>query len=127
MVDYQQVLNGQVEIGQTVALIGAGGIGFDIAHFLCERESTSLQTDKWLAQWGIDKTYQHAGGLTEEGEHHPGRDVYLLQRKTTKMGKGLGKTTGWIHRSVLKQHEVKMKTGVSYEKFDEQGLHIKVR
>ncbi|GGP42098.1 NADPH-dependent 2,4-dienoyl-CoA reductase [Shewanella algicola] len=126
VVDYQQVLNGQVEIGQTVALIGAGGIGFDMAHFLCERESTSLQTDKWLEQWGIDKTYQHAGGLTEEGEHHPGRDVYLLQRKTTKMGKGLGKTTGWIHRSVLKQHEVKMKTGVSYEKFDEQGLHIKV-
>ncbi|MGI2170841.1 FAD-dependent oxidoreductase [Shewanella sp. MF05960] len=126
VVDYQQVLNGQVEIGQTVALIGAGGIGFDMAHFLCERESTSLQTDKWLQQWGIDKTYQHAGGLTEEAEHHPGRDVYLLQRKTTKMGKGLGKTTGWIHRSVLKQHEVKMKTGVSYEKFDEQGLHIKV-
>ncbi|MGB6135640.1 MAG: NADPH-dependent 2,4-dienoyl-CoA reductase, partial [Shewanella sp.] len=126
VVDYQQVLNGQVEIGQSVALIGAGGIGFDMAHFLCERESTSLQTDKWLAQWGIDKTYQHAGGLTEEAEHHPGRDVYLLQRKTSKMGKGLGKTTGWIHRSVLKQHEVKMKTGVSYEKFDEQGLHIKV-
>ncbi|GGP74581.1 FAD-dependent oxidoreductase [Shewanella ulleungensis] len=126
VVDYQQVLNGQVEIGQTVALIGAGGIGFDMAHFLCERESTSLQTDKWLQQWGIDKTYQHAGGLTEEAEHHPGRDVYLLQRKTTKMGKGLGKTTGWIHRSVLKQHDVKMKTGVSYEKFDEQGLHIKV-
>ncbi|GGQ23374.1 oxidoreductase [Shewanella litoralis] len=126
VVDYQQVLNGQVEIGQTVALIGAGGIGFDMAHFLCERESTSLQTDKWLQQWGIDKTYQHAGGLTEEAEHHPGRDVYLLQRKTSKMGKGLGKTTGWIHRSVLKQHDVKMKTGVSYEKFDEQGLHIKV-
>ncbi|GGB48553.1 NADPH-dependent 2,4-dienoyl-CoA reductase [Shewanella inventionis] len=126
VVDYQQVLNGQVEIGQTVALIGAGGIGFDMAHFLCERESTSLQTDKWLKQWGIDKTYQHAGGLTEEAEHQPGRDVYLLQRKTSKMGKGLGKTTGWIHRSVLKQHEVKMKTGVSYEKFDEQGLHIKV-
>ncbi|MCL1112764.1 NADPH-dependent 2,4-dienoyl-CoA reductase [Shewanella basaltis] len=126
VVDYQQVLNGQVEIGQTVALIGAGGIGFDMAHFLCERESTSLNTDKWLQQWGIDKSYQHAGGLTEEVEHQPSREVYLLQRKTSKMGKGLGKTTGWIHRSVLKQHEVKMKTGVSYEKFDEQGLHIKV-
>jgi 2,4-dienoyl-CoA reductase (NADPH2) len=126
VVDYQQVLNGQVEIGQTVALIGAGGIGFDMAHFLCERESTSLNTDKWLQQWGIDKSYQHAGGLTEEAEHQPSREVYLLQRKTSKMGKGLGKTTGWIHRSVLKQHEVKMKTGVSYEKFDEQGLHIKV-
>lgn len=126
VVDYQQVLNGQVEIGQTVALIGAGGIGFDMAHFLCERESTSLNTDKWLQQWGIDKSYQYAGGLTEEAKHQPSREVYLLQRKTSKMGKGLGKTTGWIHRSVLKQHEVKMKTGVSYEKFDEQGLHIKV-
>ena len=126
VVDYQQVLTGQVEIGKTVALIGAGGIGFDMAHFLCELESSTLQPDKWLKQWGIDKTYQHAGGLTAEAEHVPGREVYLLQRKTTKMGKGLGKTTGWIHRSVLKQHQVHMKTGVSYEKFDEQGLHIKV-
>ncbi|MBQ4888901.1 NADPH-dependent 2,4-dienoyl-CoA reductase [Shewanella sp. MMG014] len=126
VVDYQQVLKGEVYIGEKVALIGAGGIGFDMAHFLCERESSTLQPDKWLEQWGIDKTYQHPGGLTEEPEHKPDREVYLLQRKTTKMGKGLGKTTGWIHRSVLKQHKVNMKTGVSYEKFDTEGLHIKV-
>ncbi|MBB1267826.1 FAD-dependent oxidoreductase [Shewanella sp. SR44-3] len=126
VVDYQKVLSGQVEIGAKVALIGAGGIGFDMAHFLCEKESSTLQPDKWLKQWGIDKSYQHAGGLTDEAEHHPGREVYLLQRKTSKMGKGLGKTTGWIHRSVLKQHQVKTMTGVSYEKFDEQGLHIKI-
>ncbi|ABE55183.1 2,4-dienoyl-CoA reductase [Shewanella denitrificans OS217] len=126
VVDYQQVLSGQVEIGQKVALIGAGGIGFDMAHFLCEKESSTLQPDKWLKQWGIDKSYEHAGGLTEEAEHHPGREVYLLQRKTSKIGKGLGKTTGWIHRSVLKQHQVKTMTGVSYEKFDEQGLHITI-
>ncbi|WP_192022739.1 FAD-dependent oxidoreductase [Shewanella sp. WPAGA9] len=126
VVDYQQVLKGEVYIGEKVALIGAGGIGFDMAHFLCERESSTLQPDKWLEQWGIDKTYQHPGGLTEESEHKPDREVYLLQRKTTKMGKGLGKTTGWIHRSVLKQHKVNMKTGVSYEKFDSEGLHIKV-
>ncbi|WP_445946204.1 oxidoreductase [Shewanella sp.] len=126
VVDYQKVLTGQVEIGAKVALIGAGGIGFDMAHFLCEKESSTLQPDKWLKQWGIDKSYQHAGGLTDEAEHHPGREVYLLQRKTSKMGKGLGKTTGWIHRSVLKQHQVKTMTGVSYEKFDEQGLHIKI-
>ncbi|MDO6678857.1 MULTISPECIES: NADPH-dependent 2,4-dienoyl-CoA reductase [unclassified Shewanella] len=126
VVDYQQVLKGEVEIGDKVALIGAGGIGFDMAHFLCEKESSTLQPEKWLKQWGIDKSYQHAGGLTDESEHNPSRDVYLLQRKTTKMGKGLGKTTGWIHRSVLKQHQVNMKTGVSYEKFDQQGLHIKV-
>lgn len=126
VVDYQQVLSGQVEIGQKVALIGAGGIGFDMAHFLCEKESSTLQPDRWLKQWGIDKSYEHAGGLTEEAEHHPGREVYLLQRKTSKIGKGLGKTTGWIHRSVLKQHQVKTMTGVSYEKFDEQGLHITI-
>ena len=126
VVNYQQVLNREVEIGQKVALIGAGGIGFDMAHFLCEKESSTLQPDKWLKQWGIDKEYQQAGGLTDEAEHHPSREIYLLQRKTSKMGKGLGKTTGWIHRSVLKQHQVKMMTGVSYEKFDNQGLHIKV-
>jgi 2,4-dienoyl-CoA reductase (NADPH2) len=126
VVNYQQVLNREVEIGQKVALIGAGGIGFDMAHFLCENESSTLQPDKWLKQWGIDKQYQQAGGLTDEAEHHPSREIYLLQRKTSKMGKGLGKTTGWIHRSVLKQHQVNMLTGVSYEKFDSQGLHIKV-
>ncbi|GIU26888.1 FAD-dependent oxidoreductase [Shewanella sp. MBTL60-007] len=126
VVDYQQVLNGEVEIGRKVALIGAGGIGFDMAHFLCESESSTLDLNRWLKQWGIDKEYKQPGGLTEPVPEDKHREVYLLQRKTTKMGKGLGKTTGWIHRSVLKQHQVSMKTGVSYEKFDEQGLHIKV-
>ncbi|MCL1142533.1 NADPH-dependent 2,4-dienoyl-CoA reductase [Shewanella gaetbuli] len=126
VVTYQQVLNGEVEVGQKVALIGAGGIGFDMAHYLCEKESSTLQPEKWLKQWGIDKQYQHRGGLTEEPEHQPSREIFLLQRKTTKMGKGLGKTTGWIHRSVLKQHKVNMLTGVSYDKFDDTGLHINV-
>ncbi|WP_415774882.1 FAD-dependent oxidoreductase [Shewanella oncorhynchi] len=127
VVDYQKVLSGEVTVGNTVALIGAGGIGFDMAHFLCERQSSTLNPDKWLQQWGIDKTYQHAGGLTEpHSDNIDHRKVFLLQRKTSKMGKGLGKTTGWIHRLVLKQHDVKMKTGVSYDKFDEAGLHIRV-
>ncbi|EGM70242.1 FAD-dependent oxidoreductase [Shewanella sp. HN-41] len=127
VVDYQKVLSGEVNIGQTVALIGAGGIGFDMAHYLCETQSSTLNPDKWLKQWGIDKTYQHAGGLTEpHSDNGLHRKVYLLQRKTSKMGKGLGKTTGWIHRLVLKQHNVKMKTGVSYDKFDDAGLHIRV-
>ncbi|MCL1096056.1 NADPH-dependent 2,4-dienoyl-CoA reductase [Shewanella kaireitica] len=126
VVDYQQVLNGDVEIGQKVALIGAGGIGFDMAHYLCEDESSTLNANKWLKQWGIDKEYKEAGGLTEPVLDDKHREVFLLQRKTTKMGKGLGKTTGWIHRSVLKQHQVAMKTGVSYDKFDEAGLHITV-
>ncbi|EGT3627975.1 NADPH-dependent 2,4-dienoyl-CoA reductase [Morganella morganii] len=127
VVDYQKVLSGEVTVGNTVALIGAGGIGFDMAHYLCERQSSTLDPVKWLQQWGIDKTYQHAGGLTEPQSDNTGhRKVYLLQRKTSKMGKGLGKTTGWIHRLVLKQHDVKMKTGVSYDKFDDAGLHIRV-
>ncbi|GIU15060.1 NADPH-dependent 2,4-dienoyl-CoA reductase [Shewanella sp. c952] len=126
VVDYQQVLNGDVQIGQKVALIGAGGIGFDMAHYLCEEESSTLNPNKWLKQWGIDKEYKDAGGLTDPVLDDKHRDVVLLQRKTTKMGKGLGKTTGWIHRSVLKQHQVAMKTGVSYDKFDEAGLHITV-
>lgn len=127
VVDYQKVLSGEVTVGNTVALIGAGGIGFDMAHYLCERQSSTLNADKWLQQWGIDKTYQHAGGLTEpHSDNTDHRKVFLLQRKTSKMGKGLGKTTGWIHRLVLKQHDVKMKTGVSYDKFDDVGLHIRV-
>ena len=126
VVNYQQVLNGEVTLGESVALIGAGGIGFDMAHYLCEPESTTLQPDKWLKQWGIDKDYSERGGLITPIEASEHRDIYLLQRKTTKMGKGLGKTTGWIHRLVLKKHQVKMKTGVNYRKFDEQGLHITI-
>ena len=126
VVDYQKVLNGEVEIGRKVALIGAGGIGFDMAHYLCESESSTLDLNRWLKQWGIDKDYKQAGGLTEQVAQDKHRQVYLLQRKTSKIGKGLGKTTGWIHRTVLKQHQVETKTGVSYDKFDEQGLHISV-
>lgn len=126
VVDYQQVLTGQVSVGDKVALIGAGGIGFDMAHFLGEEESSTLHLDKWLKQWGIDKTYQERGGLMRPQKDAVHKQLYLLQRKTTKMGKGLGRTTGWIHRLVLKQHQVIQKTGVSYEKFDEQGLHISI-
>ncbi|WP_028763878.1 NADPH-dependent 2,4-dienoyl-CoA reductase [Shewanella colwelliana] len=124
VVTYQQVLSGEVTVGEHVALIGAGGIGFDMAHFLGEDESSTLHPEKWLKQWGIDKSYADRGGLKAPELDSPHRKIYLLQRKTSKMGKGLGKTTGWIHRSVLKHHQVEMKTGVTYESFDEQGLHI---
>ncbi|QYJ95661.1 NADPH-dependent 2,4-dienoyl-CoA reductase [Shewanella spartinae] len=126
VVNYQQVLNGEVEVGERVALIGAGGIGFDMAHYLGEQESITLKPDIWLKQWGIDKAYGERGGLTTPQPEHTSRKIYLLQRKTSKMGKGLGKTTGWIHRAVAKHHDVEMLNGVSYQKFDEQGLHIKV-
>ncbi|BDM64175.1 NADPH-dependent 2,4-dienoyl-CoA reductase [Shewanella sp. NFH-SH190041] len=126
VVTYQQVLRGEVSVGDKVALIGAGGIGFDMAHYLCERQSSTLNPEIWYQQWGIDTQYRQAGGLAVAGEVHqnPARQVYLLQRKTTKAGKGLGKTSGWVHRSVIKQHGVKVLTGVRYDKFDEQGLHI---
>ncbi|MEI6860034.1 MAG: NADPH-dependent 2,4-dienoyl-CoA reductase [Shewanella sp.] len=132
VVDYQQVLKGEVSLGKRIALIGAGGIGFDLAHFICEKQSSTLQPDKWLKQWGIDKEYKHRGGLrlledSHDLESEPeSHEIFLLQRKITKMGKDLGKTTGWIHRSVLKQHKVKMRNGVNYLKFDNQGLHISI-
>ena len=126
VVDYQQVLNGEAELGDSIAIIGAGGIGFDVAHFIAESQSITLDQNKWLNNWGIDKQYVNAGGLTtNEPEHGVAKTIYLMQRKSSKMGKGLGKTTGWIHRSVLKQHGVISKTGISYEKVDDQGLHIK--
>ncbi|MGB0894617.1 MAG: FAD-dependent oxidoreductase [Parashewanella sp.] len=126
VVNYQQVLSGEVTIGKSVALIGAGGIGFDIAHYLAEPDSITLKPDVWLNKWGIDKEYQQAGGLKRAEPEVEQRLIYLLQRKTSKVGKGLGKTTGWIHRAVLKQHKVISKTGVSYTKVDNDGLHISI-
>lgn len=126
VVTYQQVLNGDVEVGKKAALIGAGGIGFDMAHFLGEKGSSTLDPKRWRDQWGIDEAYEHRGGLKAAVKEPAERTIYLLQRKTTPMGKGLGKTTGWIHRAVAKMHGVVQMTGVSYESFDEQGLHIKV-
>ncbi|MCF1459282.1 MAG: NADPH-dependent 2,4-dienoyl-CoA reductase [Shewanella sp.] len=128
VVTYQQVLRGEVEVGHKVALIGAGGIGFDMAHYLCESVSSTVNPDVWYRQWGVDTSYQHRGGLmdTVPGEHAPLRKVYLLQRKTSKIGQGLGKTSGWVHRSVIRKHGVITKTGVTYEKLDEQGLHIRI-
>ncbi len=125
VVDYQQVLNGDAELGNSIAIIGAGGIGFDVAHYIAETQSITLDQNKWLNNWGIDKQYSNAGGLaTDEPEHRADKTIYLMQRKTSKVGQGLGKTTGWIHRSVLKQHGVITKTGINYEKIDDQGLHI---
>ncbi|MCL1079627.1 NADPH-dependent 2,4-dienoyl-CoA reductase [Parashewanella spongiae] len=127
VVDYQQVLKGDVSVGKRVALIGAGGIGFDMAHYLGEPESKTMQPDQWLKNWGIDKSYTNVSGLLDSPvEHSPERTIYLLQRKNNKLGKGLGKTTGWIHRLVIKQHKVITKSGVNYVKVDDDGLHISI-
>ncbi|TKB57254.1 NADPH-dependent 2,4-dienoyl-CoA reductase [Ferrimonas aestuarii] len=128
VVTYQQVLSGEVEVGRKVALMGAGGIGFDMGEFLSEaHESATLHPQVWLKQWGVDTQYQVGAGLTERDStaFESAREITLLQRKTTKPGKGLGKTTGWIHRAVLTDRGVTMLSGVDYLKVDDAGLHIR--
>ena len=125
---YLQVLRDKEPVGKKVAIIGAGGIGFDVACFLAEKESLATNPEKWLTNWGVDKTYQHDGALLPQAEHSPtDREIYLLQRKETKVGKGLGKTTGWIHRATLQKNGVQMIPGVAYKAIDDQGLHIEVK
>src|SRR3990167_8185290 len=124
---YLDVLRDKKPVGQTVALIGAGGIGFDTAEFLLhEGTSPSLDQAKFFAELGVDTTFAHAGGLKPAHIEKTPRKVYLLQRKTSKVGDGLGKTTGWIHRTSLKNREVEMINGVTYRKVDDAGLHITV-
>jgi 2,4-dienoyl-CoA reductase (NADPH2) len=126
VLSYIDVLRDDKPVGKKVAIIGAGGIGFDVAEFLAEDHSLTCDSELWLKNWGIDKSYQNPGALMAPIFPKRERDIYLLQRKSSKPGKDLGKTTGWIHRASLMQHQVKMMAGVSYERIDDQGLHIKV-
>lgn len=127
VLSYLDVLKDKKTVGQRVAIIGAGGIGFDTAEFLVHQgESPSLNPEIFYRQWGIDRQYKNAGALKAMEVEAPARQVYLLQRKNTAVGANLGKTTGWIHRAGLKQHGVQMIAGVDYHKIDEQGLHISV-
>jgi len=126
VMSYLDVLRDNKPVGKKVAIIGAGGIGFDVAEFLVDEQSLTNHPEKWLQSWGIDKAYQQAGALTEAVIEAPAREVFLLQRKTSKVGKGLGKTTGWVHRSALQKKQVQMIPGVDYVKIDDQGLHIVV-
>ena len=126
---YVDVLEKEAPVGNSVAIIGAGGIGFDVALYLSQSgPATSLDTEKFLAEWGIDTAYRNQGGLAPEGAKlaKSPRKIYLLQRKTSKMGKTLGKTTGWILRKTLLKRGVEMITGVGYEKIDDRGLHLKI-
>ncbi|MFK7088205.1 NADPH-dependent 2,4-dienoyl-CoA reductase [Chromobacterium violaceum] len=130
VLSYLDVLKHKKPVGGKVAIIGAGGIGFDTAEYLChEGRSTSLDAEAFMREWGVDMTGDSAGGLAPQGpQPHPSpREVYLLQRKTSKVGEGLGKTTGWIHRESLKMKRVKMLSGVSYDLIDDAGLHITVK
>ena len=128
-VSYVDVLYGRVEVGATAAIIGAGGIGFDVAEFLSHGdESPSLDRDAFFREWGIDPTFQARGGIEGIERRLPAnpRQLYLLQRKSGKVGAGLGKTTGWIHRISLRDRGVEMLPACVYERIDDEGLHIAI-
>ncbi len=130
VLSYLQVLRDKVAVGEKVAIIGAGGIGFDVATYLAENgESLTTDLNAWLKNWGVDKTYQQSGALLKNKSvkpHVPDRQITLLQRKTTKVGKGLGKTSGWVHRANLIKNGVKMRPGVSYKSITDNGLLIEI-
>ncbi|PVZ78627.1 NADPH-dependent 2,4-dienoyl-CoA reductase [Serratia sp. S1B] len=127
VMDYLAVLRDKKPVGQRVAIIGAGGIGFDTADYLSQcGPSSSLHLEAFNREWGIDPQFTHRGGLSAQGSIVPAaaRQLFLLQRKTSKIGEGLGKTTGWIHRTRLAARGVTMLNGVNYLCIDDQGLHI---
>lgn len=127
VLSYIEVLRERKPVGKKVAIIGAGGIGFDTAEYLShEGESGSLNPQKFYDEWGIDTSYAHVGGSKQPVLEQSDREIYLLQRKAKAVGASLGKTTGWIHRTGLKHRDVKMIAGASYDKIDDQGLHITV-
>lgn len=125
VLSYIDVVLHKKEVGERVAIIGAGGIGFDVAEYLVhEGESPSLNIELFNKEWGVDSDYENRGAFEQPQPEAPARQITLLQRKTTKLGKGLGKTTGWIHRAALAMKQVKMVAGANYERVDDQGLHI---
>lgn len=132
VLSYQDVLLSKKQVGQHVAIIGGGGIGFDVALFLVNEtgdpsnRAPSIE-NKFMQEWGIDLSLKQAGGLTEKAIEPALRTITMLQRRLRKPGADLGKTTGWIHRQHLKNKKVKMTVGVTYEKIDQQGLHLLVR
>lgn len=126
-ISYIDLLNGTAQAGDTVAVIGAGGIGFDVAEYLVH-QGTSPTDDLplWMQEWGVSDPATQRGGLAPDGPEPtpPARQVTLLQRKAEKHGKRLGKTTGWIHRAALKMKNVAFVGGVNYEQIDDTGLHV---
>lgn len=126
VLDYADVLYRNKEVGRSVAIIGAGGIGFDMAEYLAhDGTPVSMDTEAYMKEWGVDMEYNRAGSLADSPLPEPSlREIYLLKRSTGKHGKNLGKTTGWIHRASLAMKKVKMMANVEYEKIDDEGLHI---
>ncbi|CAK2454097.1 2,4-dienoyl-CoA reductase [Vibrio crassostreae] len=124
VVDYQTLIREKTPVGEKVAIVGAGGIGVDVATMLTEPTSHSL--DDWLHEWGIDKNMEHPGGLYPYPDSFSEKTVWVMQRKAGRVGKGPGKTTGWIHKRTLEKRGVNLLGGVSYNKIDDQGLHISI-
>ena len=124
---YVDVLLGRVVPGRRVAIIGAGGIGFDVAEFLVHQgPSPSLDPARWMEEWGVDPTSASAGGLQAARPAPPAREIWLLQRSEGRPGARLGKTTGWIHRATLRAKGVRMHGGVEYRRLDDAGLHVAI-
>ncbi|OLO29581.1 NADPH-dependent 2,4-dienoyl-CoA reductase [Streptomyces sp. MNU77] len=127
VVSYLDVLRDGAPVGDRVAIVGAGGIGFDVAEFLTDGgDAASLDADTFFRQWGVDTSYAERGGLRAPERPKSPRTVHLVQRRTTKVGAGLGKTTGWIHRTELRHRGVEMIAGASYDLIDDEGLHLTV-
>ena len=126
VLSYIDVLRGKAPVGKRVAVIGAGGIGFDVAEFLVTDDSPTDDLQAWLTEWGVADPQDVRGGVAAAGPQPepPVREVTLEQRKAQKLGKNLGKTTGWIHRAALQMKNVKMIGGVNYERIDADGLHV---
>lgn len=129
VIGYLDALLERKPVGRKVAVIGAGGIGFDVSEFIVHKgASAAMDTDHFMREWGVDLSVEHRGGIQGMTPElpEPAREVYLLQRKSSKVGKNLGKTTGWIHRTSLKNRQVQMLPGVTYRKIDDDGLHITI-
>jgi len=127
VLSYLDVLARHVPTGPAVAIIGAGGIGFDVAEYLVEHKpSPTTDVARWTREWGVDTELTQRSGLQPAQPEPPARQVWLLQRSEGRLGARLNKTTGWVHRATLKAKQVKMVGGVSYKRFDDEGLHITV-
>ncbi|MDN7428199.1 FAD-dependent oxidoreductase [Burkholderia sp. AU45388] len=124
---YLDVLRDDKAVGRHVAIVGAGGIGFDVAEYLVHRDGgEQVDADRFFSVWGVDRSYANAGGLGEARPEPAARHVHLLQRKASKVGDGLGKTTGWIHRTALKARGVGMSSSVTYRRIDDDGFHVTI-
>ncbi|MEI8411304.1 MULTISPECIES: NADPH-dependent 2,4-dienoyl-CoA reductase [unclassified Kribbella] len=124
VLSYVEVVRDRKPVGSTVAVIGAGGIGVDVSEFLTTESSPTLDLEAWKAEWGVTDPTIAPGALTKPRPEPSPRQVYLLQRKAGKIGAGLGKTTGWVHRAALKNKQVEQLRSVNYERIDDSGLHL---